>query len=288
MDLSDFLADATTFSMLSAARKPDTFCCDTHEQEVSKWADSSRIFTNWLIIQEPSYKPELDSAEREANTILLEHLATGVQQRALRLYSLLVSYITGRSARLLQSVRDGNGYEAWRRLHEVLSPNTRQRSLALLQAICQLNACKRPIDTLTQLEHLAQEYERVAGREVPEDILISTLVRTSPPNVRTYLSLQLTPLVTFNQLKELLTSFAMASVPAFVSGGNSDMEVDRVKGKGKGKGKDDHKGKGKGTGKDDHFNKGKGYSKGKGKGEDGGKGKSKHKGGCKLQCNKPG
>ena len=150
------------------------------------------------------------------------------------------------------------------------------------------------------LEDLRGQYERTSGKDVDDEVLISTLIWCAPQRLRTHIQLRVTDQTTYDELRELLLLFEDASQvykpKNFLEYGGgveydqrpTDMEVGRIKGyKGKGKGKGE-KGKSKG-GHDKSNQKGQSdnaYQKGKGKGLGGGKGKGKQEGKGKQQLSK--
>lgn len=169
--LSDLLGAANnSFALVSAVRKPDVFNHETHEQEVAHWDTWSNIFRNWICCIEPHYETDFSAAEARSVPIGVDQLTKEGRARSIKLYAILTSYIVGRSSKLLRNVQHSNGIETWRRLTETLAPQTRQRGLSILQNICQLSPCKKPLDCVTQLENLMVEYERVTGKQVFEDI----------------------------------------------------------------------------------------------------------------------
>jgi hypothetical protein len=147
------------------------------------------------------------------------------------------------------------------------------------------------------LERLGDEYRKAIGKEVSEDVLLTTLAKVLPAQLRQHVQLSMTETSIFCDVKEKILAYekvstswsrdrvlqecgatALGSVTSYASAdaGPVAMEVN-VFSKGKGK-----KGKGgdKGKGKQKSFNdkgkgKGKSADKGKGKGQSAPKGQQK-------------
>ena len=57
-----------------------------------------------------------------------------MKKRSEKLYAILVSVLKNRPLKLLRAVEGKNGFEVWRQLSTQLTPKSRARSIALLQA----------------------------------------------------------------------------------------------------------------------------------------------------------
>ena len=223
-----------------------------------------------------------------------------------------MSVLKNRPLKLLRAVEGKNGFEVWRQLATQLTPKTRARSIALLQAYLNHPNFSKDKMTLQEqllgLERLADEYATVAKEELCDNTKLSVLMKMMPAALRQHLQLHMTDATTYKEAREKVLSYERTTTSwgsqaiyrelAITKDSKGDeavpMEIDRVgkgkdKGKSKGKGKD-QKGKGKqkvkGQGSYGGFdNKGKGkQQKGKdGKGKDGkGKGKGISPDACKL------
>ena len=167
-----------------------------------------------------------------------------------------------------------------------LQPKTKQRALALVQALnrVQFDASKTITEQLPQYEAMVREYERAANVTYPDDLKVAAVVAALPQSLRVHVQMALQDDTTFDDLRcrvEMYEQVSMKWVPeagtqlAIKPGGadvdtSAPMEVDAVwsgkegkKGKGKGKkgqkgklskgkqswSKDGKKGKGKSVGK---------------------------------------
>ena len=229
------------------------------------------------------------------------------QDRSRFLYSVLGSLIQRRLVGAVKNVENFNGYEALRQLLSNCQPQTRNRTMSLLQTIMAYPQFNMKVSLLRQIlkleEHLVQ-YERLSGSKLPADVKAAVLLRAVGGQMKVQLSLTLNEGSSYQKIREAILVFDAAATKwnesaaisftttspmaqAVDTGGVMPMEVDRLqKGdgkKGEGKGKEV---KGKGKSKEE---KGKGKSKmrptkgnakdGKGKSKDGKQGKGKGVGG---------
>ena len=207
--------------------------------------------------------------------------------RSKRLYAILSGLLLHRPLKILKQVPDNNGLEVWRQLSGLYSPRTKTRSLGILSALMAHPAFTRDKTILEQiqgLERIADEYRRASGSEVNDDILLTTLVKALPAQLRQHVQLNMDESNTFQSIKDKCIAYERLSMTwskdkvyaelgavtsyATDGGGSAAMEVNQVKGKSKGKGS-----KGKGTPKGKGKEKGKpSNAKGKGKSQQNGKG----------------
>ena len=225
-----------------------------------------------VFFAEPLFEPELKHIEERPSVIVTFHdspqgLAT--RERSKRLYSILAGILKNRPLKVLRQVTEANGLEVWRQLNCLYTPRTKGRSLALLNAIMSYPSFSKDRSTLEQvqnLERVADEYRRSSGRDISDDILLSTLVRVLPRDVQRHAQLTMSETSTYAEIREqviahegiayswsrdrVLADVGAGPVGAVTSyatgdGGTAPMEINMVKGKGKQKGKN-NKGKGKG------------------------------------------
>ena len=227
-------------------------------------------------------------AETASSFVAFESYEAETRARALRLYSVLASYLKGRPLKMLKSVTNGDGFRVWRQLTEELQPATRPRALALAQALVKFPPLKdggSVLEYTLLYERLIAEYEKVSATKYPDDLRISTLLNGLPADIKRYLQLQIDDSTTYDGLRTKLLQFERTSTnwsteavfkaigidkraSNYLAGdGVVPMDVGRVledKGKGRwhGGGKDAWGKKGKGKGKNE-----KGFTKGGGKGK---------------------
>lgn len=297
-------------------RLPDPFEPKSAEEEHSLWPDFLLNFKSWLYYADNVYETDLDDVESHLDTAVdLLTLPMDKEIRAKQLYSILTGLLKGRALRILRQTDDRNGFEVYRQLCRLYAPNTKSRTMALLSAIMSLPPFvkdKTLLEQIQGLERLREEYRKAGGQALPDDVLLSTLLRVLPTHIRQQMQLRMTETTTYSEVRALVLSYesvttswtshkihsefgigVSASQPY---GGPSPMEIDMIGKNGKGKGKrgktksKDGKGKGgsfKGKGGKDGFTgKGKGHQDTHGKGKGGGQ-SQKADGNC-LYCGKYG
>ena len=299
-------ASAVAKSLESASRilkTPDFF----DATDSSAWVSWRHSFMNWLGYADSPFLESLRDIEKLAPTEEVETAdwSQSDWDLAHKLYAALTSYLRGSALQLSRSgAEDRNGYALWKSLVDHYSPATRQRALALSQAISSFPSYKAGSDKSLQehimsMEMLVQQYDSLSSKAFDRDVLLGVLLRLCPDAVRQHLTLSISDATSYAEVRErilacertcrlwnvedILKPLNKPRGPAAID--PNAMEVDAVMFKGKGgqKGKGKQKGKGRG----DWFNawnwagrwsKG-GKSKGKptkGKGKQ--KGKSKGKG----------
>ena len=87
----------------------------------------------------------------DAESQPVANLPTGTEESAVTirtlshtLYALLATLTTGRSLRMVQSVPNRNGFEAWRQMAAENAPKTAGRRFAMLQAVLQPGISDNP------------------------------------------------------------------------------------------------------------------------------------------------
>ena len=84
-----------------------------------------------------------------------------------KFYAFHVSFTTDAVNRIVRNSREGNGLEAWRRLHSEYDPTSSMRRVAILQQVQNPPRCQRVEDLGTALEDWLSEkrqYEMFTDR----------------------------------------------------------------------------------------------------------------------------
>ena len=280
--------------------RPASFGSASHDVDLSTWHDWSHSFRTWLVFADQAFEAELQSLESNLDKpVVMSGMSEETAARSRRLYAILGSLVSHKPKAIVRQVADRSGFEAWRQLVNVYAPKSKVRSLALLNALMGLpafNKTKTLREQIEGLERIATEYQRVSGSMPGEDILLGTLLRCLPSQVRSHIQLQMDDTTSYASVRSFVLSYEVttttwSAAKVHQSLGVTEppsepfpMEVDALtkgKGKGKGKGKSS-KGKGKGDGKSSKGGQGKGKSdkgnQGKGKHGKGSKGKGKGSG----------
>ena len=254
---------------------------------------------------DPNYLAEFTWAENHAGPIKENEYVAGSEKgrRAVKLYSVLSSYLKNRPLKILRSVLNNDGFEVWRKITVELQPTSRSRSLAMAQALVSFPSMSKGAslyDYVLTYEKLVDEYEKLSGLRYDPNLRIGTLLKGIPNDLKRTLLFDMDDKTTYEQMRSRLLedersnqTWSAENILSSLSvqsdhtkhkeyQGPIPMEIDRIEGKGKGKGKGkDGKGKGKGVkGKGKSSGEGYGsFGRGRGKGRGRGRGKGRGKGG---------
>ncbi|CAK8994567.1 unnamed protein product, partial [Durusdinium trenchii] len=245
-------------------KPPQLFAPDTRQDELTKWGDWRFQFETFVGAIDDGLLQLMKRAEKLDTRIEMTSLTAPERILSERLYSLLSGLMKNRPLRLVRGIPLQNGLESWRVLTRDLQPKTRQRALALVQALnrVQFDASKTITEQLPQYEAMVREYERAANVTYPDDLKVAAVVAALPQSLRVHVQMALQDDTTFDDLRcrvEMYEQVSMKWVPeagtqlAIKPGGadvdtSAPMEVDAVWSgkegkKGKGKGKKGQKGK---------------------------------------------
>ena len=290
---------------LSAASRilkpPDTFNGD----DPMAFASWRFQFTSWLTFGDSRYTTLLDRVEALTAPPAISTYDDGQKELAHKLYAVLTSYLRGRCSHIIKAfAKSRDGFAIWFQLMKEFEPTSRQRSLALAQALASypvFSKDKSCLESVLVYEQTVQQFEESSSTTYPDELKVATLMRCCNSKLREFLQLNIKDSSTYVEVREHIMNYervskswtqeqvlkAIQQEPGRPdSGGPAPMEIDRIEHKGKGKSK--NKGKeqkgGRGNGWDSMAwgfgrGRGKGNSKGKGKkGKGRGKGKGKNKG----------
>ena len=286
-------------------KAPDTFNGDDPMQFAS-WRFQ---FTSWLTFGDNRYTTLLEKVEAMTSSPSIGSYDTAEKELAHKLYAVLTSYLRGRCSHIIKAfAKSRDGFAIWYQLMREFEPTSRQRSLALAQALASYPVFakdKSCLESILVYEQTVQQFEESSSTTYPDELKVATLMRCCNNKLREFLQLNIKDSSTYVEVREHIMNYervskswtqeqvlkAIQQDPARPDlGGPTPMEIDRVEVKGKGKSKSKSKGKnnsgygwssgawgfgrGRGRGRD---SKGKG-KKGRGKGKGKNKGKSKNKG----------
>ena len=115
----------------------------------------------------------------------------GIDDFVGKLHAYLVSYTTDAPNRIVRNAGEGNGLEAWRRLHGEYDPTSSMRRVAILQQVQNPPRCQRvedlgsaPEDWLSKKRQYAMFADRY-GRpcQASDDSLVAGMFRLMPKNL---------------------------------------------------------------------------------------------------------
>ena len=132
-----------------------------------------------------------------------------------KLYVVLTSYLKGPALQLSRLLGESkNGLRLWQLLTNQYSPKTRQRSLAISQAITSFpcfSDTKSLAESIASLEQLVRVFEVVNNKEFDKDILLGVLLRCSPAIIRQHLTLTMSSSTTYDTAKEMILGYERSS-----------------------------------------------------------------------------
>eukprot|EP00435_Cladocopium_sp_Y103_P043647 s2238_g12.t1 len=296
-------ADATQSGLSMASRilkNPETFSGDD-PHGFPAWKFN---FCSWISFGDSRYQKAFEEVEKLKGGEELKPYSPDEQDLSTKLYAVLTSYLRGRCMSLVRNfAKTKDGFRLWKALVTEFEPPSRQRSLAVAQALASypsFSSSKSALENVLLYEALVQQFEQLSGQCYPEELKAATLIRCSEARLREHLQLTVGETTSYSQLREAVLGFEKASkswtteavlkslnaVPENANNnannGPAPMDVDRIyneKGKSyKGKGKSKSKSKSWWSfGSYGFAGRGRG-GRGKGRGNKGkGKGKSKEK-----------
>ena len=186
-------------------RPPESLDGDDPLRYVS-WRES---FMNWLTYGDPRFSDLLRDVENLDEPCKLSDFANAeVRELARRLYSILASYVRGPALQLIRAESSQkNGFLVWQQLRDLYMPRARPRTMAIGQAIMSHPSFPREksmLENLLQMDLLLDQYRVASGHPMPDDLVVSTILRCIDPNVRRHLELTMDDSMTYNILKEKL------------------------------------------------------------------------------------
>ena len=140
--------------------------------EFSAWRHT---FLNWLGFADRKLVDLIRDVEKLDPGAELEKVDWTDVEFAMqdKLYTVLTSYLKGPALQASRNLaEDRDGFKLWQILSSQFSPSTRQRSLALSQAISSFLAFgdKGIQECITNLESLVKEFETTAGKRFDREI----------------------------------------------------------------------------------------------------------------------
>lgn len=219
-------------------------------------------FTSWLTFGDSRYSTLLEKVESLTTAPAISTYDAPEKELAHKLYAVLTSYLRGRCSHIIKAFsKSRDGFAIWYQLMREFEPTSRQRSLALAQALASYPVFakdKSCLESILVYEQTVQQFEESSGTTYPDELKVATLMRCCTAKLREFLQLNIKEDATYNQVREHIMNYervskswtqeqvlkSMQDTPK-PNDGPVPMEIDRVeKGQWKGKGKGKDKGKG--------------------------------------------
>ena len=90
-------------------------------------------------------------------------------------------------------------------------PRTRSRAISILAALMGVPSFttkdRTLLDQVLGLERMRAEYVRSSGTDIPDDIMLSVLVRALPKAIQQHVQLQLSETSTYDQVRAMVVSY---------------------------------------------------------------------------------
>ena len=155
--------------------------------QVLKWSKQQRVtivpraFKNYQVGYEDLFGEDADELDRIEN----------LSRKVTSLYAYLTSFTTGTANKVVRNAGDGNGLEAWRRLHSECDPKSSIRRTVVLGQVQNPPKCSSVEQLGLMLEDWLEkkkQYESFTGKDgkpctVSEDTLIAALYRMMPASL---------------------------------------------------------------------------------------------------------
>ena len=133
-----------------------------------------------------------------------------VQLRCKQFYNIMTGLLRGKPLRMLRQIENRNGYELWRQLCQLFAPKTKARSISVLSALLHLPQFSKDrtlLDQVLGLERLRAEYAKSSGADVPDDLMLSVLVRSLPRHIQQHVQLQMDETSSYEDIRSLVIGY---------------------------------------------------------------------------------
>ena len=165
-------------------------------QAETEWSDFSFKAQAYFGLEGQDTAMRLKAMEeREAPAQVMADYNDVGQQLAVKVYFGLVMLTSHQALRVVKTVTDSNGFEAYRRLSQRFNPASGGRTLGRLSRILRPDLggdAATLLDKLTAWEQEIHEYDAVARDRLGDQIKTSILLQNVPEAIRVHLTLSVT------------------------------------------------------------------------------------------------
>ena len=117
-------------------KHPPVFSCKNRDEELVRWPSWSWEFEQYLITLDKEFQNEFQYIKKNPKAPLPVTAQTAEEaDRSRIVYGLLASLLNDRLKRVLKTIPNANGFEAYRQISADLKPSSRTRALALISMI---------------------------------------------------------------------------------------------------------------------------------------------------------
>ncbi|CAE7571046.1 unnamed protein product, partial [Symbiodinium necroappetens] len=196
-------------------KHPTSFSCQTRDEELVKWPAWAWEFEQYLGTLDKSFQVDFKRLKDNAKTVVdFSVLTEAEKDRSRIMYGLLASLLNDRLKRLLKTVSDNNGYEAYRLISLELRPSSRTRALALMQTIHNWPVFDSKQGLLAQVVRLEQamaEYDSIASQAMSDDQRVVSLLRCLTGQLRQHVNLTMEDSWSYAELRSLVARYDASS-----------------------------------------------------------------------------
>ena len=177
--------------------------------------------------------------ENPKRVLIYSDFDSARQQASNEVYFSLVMLTTGKAATIVRTVRDNNGYEAYRLLRQRFEPENYGKHLTSLTQILKFDFGSNPsefLDKLIEWEGLIDKYEQETLETISKNLLCAIVVEKAPEAIRMHLLVQCGEKPDWVKLRQTVHDYCYSMIPGPIA-----MDVGAItKGRGKGKRKGKH------------------------------------------------
>ena len=152
---------------------PEPFTPTTRDAELAQWGNWSWELEQWLACIDEGFTANIkELRSRIGDSVDMASLGKEDADRSRLLYTILASLLNEKNKRMLRSIPLQNGFEGYRRLIQELTPSSRGRILALVQALHSWPPFDSKLSLMPQLakfEAAVMEYEQLSGTTFHND-----------------------------------------------------------------------------------------------------------------------
>ncbi|CAE7839842.1 unnamed protein product [Symbiodinium sp. CCMP2592] len=187
---------------------PEPFTPTTRDAELAQWGNWSWELEQWLSCIDEGFTANIKELRgRTKDAVVMSRLSPEDAGRSRLLYTILASLLNDKNKRMLRSIPDQNGFEGYRRLIQELTPSSRGRILALVQALHSWPPFDNKLSLMPQLakfEAAVQEYEQLSGSEFSNDQQLAAVLRCLTGQLKTQATVLIGDTSQYSDLRSLI------------------------------------------------------------------------------------
>ncbi|CAE7300201.1 unnamed protein product, partial [Symbiodinium sp. CCMP2456] len=194
-------------------KAPEAFSPSTWQEERNSFGDFKHRLRTWLGAVDTDILQLMDKAEKNPEKeFKFSSLTSQEQTNSKKLYSILSSYTKNRPQRVVTTVKEENGLEAYRQLVFFNQPNTKARSLQLHREVMgfRFDKDKTYNENFLKFEELIDEYEKASKEKTSDSFKMGTVIDSVPVTVRQHILLNIKEDTTYDDLRTFLTTYENA------------------------------------------------------------------------------